>query len=350
MTTRIVIKNIFHMLSYGYKDLLKPMCAEIGTEEFDHIEDLFAAILNKWVSSQIKRGLHKQYLDCNDDIVFLRGQININGTINNRLKKRLLLSCDFSELTENCTLNRIIKSSMILLLKVPKVSQEQKKALRKNLPFLSTIASIDLFRFDWTSIHFNRGNYQYHWPILVCYFLVQSSLPNMTDKVEKTRLSIDKCLSSLYERFVFNYLKIESKKYHGVSVDSGEIPWNITNRESSSQLDLLPLMNVDIRLKLDNKILIIDAKYYSRVFQENFGTKKFHSNNLYQIFTYVHNEKEVKNTSGMLLYARTNDKLVADGAFWINGYSFSVKTLDLNCEFKEIKLQLDTILQRFVEG
>lgn len=349
MKTKVVIKNIFHMLSYGYRDFGDPIYKQIGSEEFDHLEDLFAAILNKWVSLQVKQGLYKQYLDYRQDIPFLRGQIDIYGTVKNRLRRRQMLSCDFSELTEDCTLNRIIKSAMLLLLKSQKVTTKQKVFLRNNLFSLATINTIDIFKFNWTTIHFDKANYKYKWPICICYFLVQNLLPTEENQTDKMELNIDKCLSSLYERFVFNYFISESKKYPNLTVDSGEVKWNVSNIDQASQLNLLPSMNVDARLKLKDRILIIDAKYYSRIFQENFGKKKFHSSNLYQIFTYVNNEDKRKKTSGMLLYARTNDNLVADGAFWINGYFFSVKTLDLNCEFEEIKKQLNSVLFEFVK-
>lgn len=44
--------------------------------------------------------------------------------------------------------------------------------------------------------------------------------------------------------------------------------------------------------------------------QSHFDTMTIHSHNIYQIFTYVKNkEVEVDNeVSGMLLYARTNEK------------------------------------------
>ena len=71
--------------------------------------------------------------------------------------------------------------------------------------------------------------------------------------------------------------------------------------------------------------------------------------NLYQIFTYVKN-KEIEmqgndvEISGMLLYARTTSEIQPDSDYVMSGNRISVKTLDLNHDFKIIRNQLDNIV------
>ena len=50
---------------------------------------------------------------------------------------------------------------------------------------------------------------------------------------------------------------------------------------------------------------------------------------------------------GMLLYAKTDDTQQPDPkeAYLMSGNKIMVKTLDLNCDFAEIKKQLDEIVQ-----
>ena len=72
-----------------------------------------------------------------------------------------------------------------------------------------------------------------------------------------------------------------------------------------------------------------------------------HSNNIYQIFSYVKN-KDVKHdgsVSGILLYAKTEDEKALDEDYRMSGNSISVKTLDLNQEFSHIKDTLDRIAE-----
>ena len=59
----------------------------------------------------------------------------------------------------------------------------------------------------------------------------------------------------------------------------------------------LPIMQTDIFLRLKEKILILDAKYYGRSLQQQFDKYTLHSGNVYQIFTYVKNQD--KDNTGL---------------------------------------------------
>ena len=48
------VKNIYYMLAYAFQVLKQKNYEDIAAEEFDDVQDLFAAILAKGIS-QIKR-------------------------------------------------------------------------------------------------------------------------------------------------------------------------------------------------------------------------------------------------------------------------------------------------------
>ena len=102
-------------------------------------------------------------------------------------------------------------------------------------------------------------------------------------------------------------------------------------------------------------MLIIDAKYYASTTQVQFDKHTLHSNNLYQIFTYVKNREyqfgDTENTvSGMLLYAKTDAVIQPDNVYQMHGSQISVKTLDLNLPFSEIAAQMDRIAEAHFTG
>ena len=115
--------------------------------------------------------------------------------------------------------------------------------------------------------------------------------------------------------------------------------------------EYLPKMQSDVMISYKGKILIIDAKFYSRSMQESFGAKSVHSNNLYQIFAYVKNKQfEVSEpVAGMLLYAKTDEDIVPDFEYKMSGNRIFVKTLDLNCRFEEIRNQHDGIVESVIQ-
>ena len=125
------------------------------------------------------------------------------------------------------------------------------------------------------------------------------------------------------------------------------MPWNVDDGVN----DFLPIMQTDITLRHNAKTLIIDTKHYGKTMQINpqFDSLKLHSNNLYQIFTYVKNQDigNIGNVAGMLLYAKTEEKITPDCDFQMSGNKISVKTLDLNVVFRDIADQLDKIVESY---
>ena len=73
---KILIKNIYHMLSYAFRTLKQNNFKKIESEKFEKIEDLFAEILARGVSQQLKQGLYKEYVLVNEDLTTIKGRIN----------------------------------------------------------------------------------------------------------------------------------------------------------------------------------------------------------------------------------------------------------------------------------
>ena len=111
----------------------------------------------------------------------------------------------------------------------------------------------------------------------------------------------------------------------------------------------LPVMQTDIFLRLNEKILILDAKYYGQTLQKQFDKYTLHSGNIYQIFAYVKNQDKTNsgNVAGMLVYAKTGEDITPDCIFNMGGHQIGAKTLDLNKDFNLIAAQLDAIAEQF---
>ena len=131
------------------------------------------------------------------------------------------------------------------------------------------------------------------------------------------------------EKFILEYYRREFKNQ--ITANASQIPWQLDNDENS----MLPVMQSDIMLQRDDRVLIIDAKYYEHSMQVQFNKHTLHSANLYQIFTYVKNKeyelREKDHTvSGMLLYAKTDEEIYPNNVYQMSGNQITVRTLDLN--------------------
>lgn len=50
----------------------------------------------------------------------------------------------------------------------------------------------------------------------------------------------------------------------------------------------------------------------------------------------------------MLLYAKTDELILPDNSYQMGGNTISVRTLNLDCDFSEIKKQLNDIADEFL--
>ena len=337
----IYIKNIYYMLSYAYKSLNEKGYRKIQTESFENTTELLSEILIIGVSKQIKQGLVKDYIDVTQTTASIKGKINITDSINEQSFIKGQLNCTYDEFSINCYLNQILKSTMNLLVKAD-ISHTRKKKLKNLLMYFRDVNLIDVGKINW-KIRFDRNNQTYMMLINICYLVIKG-LIHFEASGDKKLMEFfdDQLLSALYEKFLLNYYKEE---HPDIKTHAPQIDWQIDDG-----LDfLLPKMQTDVTLEYGNKILIIDAKFYSHNIVKNYGKDIHRTGNLYQIFTYVKN-KEVEmqgkdmEISGVLLYARTSDSIQPDSDYVMSGNRISVKTLDLNQEFGIIRNQLDSII------
>lgn len=343
----ILIKNIYYMLTYAFQVLKQTNYEEIEAESFDEVQDLFAAILAKGIGQQIKQGLHREYTIKKDTLTTLRGKVDLSETIKDKQQRKQVISCEFDELSENNLLNQIIKTTALILIRGNGVTAEHRNALKKALLFFDEIDTIDPGLIQWNRLNIRRNNKSYVMLINICYFVIDGLLQTTEKGNYKMANFSDDHMARLFERFVLEYYIRNHKE---LLVSASQVNWNVTNGNEAS-IQFLPSMQTDIMLKDKHspRTLIIDTKYYTHTMQKQFDSYTFHSGNMYQIFAYVKNQdvSASGDVSGMLLYAKTGESITPNAEFEIGGNKISVKTLDLNHDFKVIAKQLDTIVETY---
>ena len=130
----IAVGNVYVMLAYAFRTISSAGTDRLKTEPFGHLHDLFAEILVRGVGAQVKRGLHRDYLDRNDELATVRGRINLTRTVATRSTTRGRLMCEFDEYEADTPHNRALKSVIVLLIRHGDVDAQRKAALRRLLP------------------------------------------------------------------------------------------------------------------------------------------------------------------------------------------------------------------------
>ena len=339
----ILIRNVYYMLAYAFQELRQNNYAEIEGEAFDYIYDLFAEIMVRGISYQLKQGLYREYVAENESMQTVRGKIDINGTIANRTRNIQQIVCDYDELSENNVYNQILVTTSTLLIKHSDVKKEKKSKLKQLMLFFQNVQSIDIRTIRWKALRFDRNNRNYRMLLYLCYFIISEWLMSTENGSFKMREFSDDHMCRLFEKFVLSYYK---KHHPELMPCAAQIDWNIDKEQST--MHILPIMQTDILLTMGERTLIIDAKYYTRSMQRQYDKSTIHSSNLYQIHTYVteYDKDHKGNVDGMLLYAKTQEEIVPDGKInHKDGNTIYFRTLDLNTGFESIKDRLDSFIK-----
>lgn len=334
----VVIRNIYYMMAYAFRALDLKQYEKLKTEDFEEVDDLLAAILAIGMAAQQRRGYERGYLPEEEDLLGVRGRIDMRRTARNEMARRQKAHCVYDEFTEDTEKNRILKVTARVLATSENVDPARRRDLKRCLVYMGGVSDIGTSRVDWKRLKYDRNNSGYLMLMSVCY-MVLNGLVLSTDAGDKNAASFmdDQELHALYERFLREYFR---RHHPAIRVSAKEIDNGIENAPS-----FLPKLCTDITLEHGKRMLIIDAKCYGRILRLHYGSEKLSAANRNQILSYVlhaayGNDLDV---SGMLLYAQTDKDRHIDETWAELGHAFHCRTLDLNREFREIASELDGI-------
>ena len=175
----IRVRNVFHMLAYAFSALREQGYRAVATEDFDNAAELCAAILERGVSLQLKRGLGQEYVNRTEARSSLRGAIKVTESVKSQAIWRRQLVCSYDEFSVDTTMNRVIKATVALLVRAD-ISRARKKSLKKLMVFFADVRDIDLHRVDW-NMRFERNNRTYRMLMAVCWLVVKGLLQTQSD-------------------------------------------------------------------------------------------------------------------------------------------------------------------------
>ncbi len=335
----VVVRNIYYMMAYAFRVLDVDDFARLKMEPFENMADLLAAILTIGISSQRRRGFEHDYNAREENLMGVRGRIDVRGTARLRAQQRNDVACEFDEFTEDTYKNRILKTCAGLLVRSGEVPKERRHDLKRSLVSMCNVGDLDPMRIEWGRLRFHRNNGSYRLLMNVCFMIVQSLI--LSSEEGETNLSnftSGQQLYALYESFVLEYYK---KEHPELSASA-----KVIDRKASDEAPaFLPQLCSDITLERERHMLIIDAKCYGRILGTHHDKEILSPANLNQIQSYVMHAAYGTDldVQGMLLYALTETESEIYESWEEIGHTWHCRTLDLGQEFAGIAAQLDEI-------
>ncbi|MFV0187805.1 hypothetical protein OBK20_10600 [Empedobacter falsenii] len=341
----IPIQNIYYLLIYAWDKAELRNLINFKKEENTTLIDLFVILLLNEVDREVKRGLVRNYLTTEEERTFVKGKLNINESIKKRTFSKMSAICATDDLSYNITINQILYNTLNKLIKVNELKKSMKYKIKNTLKHFPDVSTITINERLFNAIVWNRQNNRYKFAIHLCHLIDQNILPSQNEGTLKFKdfLGNERQMAKIFESFIKNFYKKEQKRY--TKVGSRKIKWQLQGDDKS--MEYLPEMLTDITLENKEERIIIDAKYYKNTLAERYDAKQIHSTNLYQIFSYLLNQrdddvKHTNDTKGILIYPVVKDEL--DLSYIFQNHSIEIKTLNLNQNWQDIERRLFDII------
>ena len=342
---QIPIENIYYLLCYAWNKLDEKERVNVSIDDKTELLDLFAKVLINATKILLKRGIDKNYVDHTEELAGVNGKVQISQTLKSNLLSKQRTVCAFDDFSSNIISNRILVTTIYRLIQTKKLEKQLKNELFSLHSMMSGIAHIEITNSLFKQIKLNRNNRFYGFVMNVCQIIYESTLPS--EEQGKFKFSDftrdDKKMNQLFESFIRNFYKIEQQEYKTVRKET--IKWQFEHFDHISS-QYLPEMETDITLENENEKIIIDAKFYRETMTINYDKEKIKSANLYQLFSYLLNQQDVRpktlNATGILLYPTIEKEYNLN--FKYNNHRILIRTINLNSNWKNISLRLKEII------
>lgn len=337
----IPIQNIYYLLCYAWDKLEEKNKVAVAAEECHGLADLLAKILINASKILLKRGIDTAYISHIDELSGIKGKIKVSDSLQRHLLSKQRALCEFDTYSPDILTNQILVSTLHSLLSTKGLDRAFKKEIRQILHMLPPIKCIKVMPKHFRQIRLHRHNRFYDFILKVCQLIQENLLPTETDGnftfMDFTRNR--RQMNRLFEAFLFKFYQREQNQF---TVKRDRITWNFQTADPISAQHL-PTMNTDITLRKPNQKIIIDAKFYQNTMLNHYGKERIHSENLYQIFSYLLNqenpaEAESLSAKGILLYPTITREY--DLFYQFQQHPIEIRTVNLNRSWQSIHKRL----------
>ena len=332
----IPIANIYYLLCYAWKHIDERNVVRIHElKELNQIYDLLGKVLAEGVLRLFRGGLDRGYIEVGEDLAGIRGKIDVGQTVKRAVRAKGRISCNYEDMTPDVIHNRILRSTLMTLLRCLGMDWRVREVIRRAFSKFSGVSDISLNRRTFQLVQLDR-NRRYYWFLLSVCRLIHEQL-SVDESSGHTRFSdfTEEQMAKLFEDFVIGFYQHEQIEFK-VNGSGRAITWN-DDGTSESQRSMIPRMEADVILEAPHRRLILDAKYYSEALSGRFGGK-LRSSHLYQLLAYLRNreakEGVVPKHEGILLYPTVDRPLSIDVR--LEGFRVRARSIDLSKDWREI--------------
>ena len=336
--SRIPIANIYYLLCYAWENFGTHDVEWLDElDKLENVHDLLGKMLASGTVRLIRRGIDRGYRGVREDLAGVRGKVAVGETAKRALRARGRVTCDYEELSHDVLHNRILRSTLRSLMRLRDLHSDVRAEVRNAYARLDGVSVVPLNRQLFRQVQLDHNRQYYRFLLSVCRLIHEQLLVNEeSGEITFTAVS-DERMERLYENFIIGFYRREQDRYR-VNHHGRTIAWADEGTLDHYQSNL-PRMEADIILEAPDRRIIMDAKYYREAFRDRYGTKKLHSDNLYQLLAYLRNREATVVSGvrheGMLLYPMVDAPVRVDVC--LEGFSIRARSIDLAQDWRNIR-------------
>jgi 5-methylcytosine-specific restriction enzyme subunit McrC len=281
---KVPLDNLFFMLTYAY-DLPEFRREEtdltIAADLFEFIVDIFA----RQIDELIRRGIHRAYVDREENDRFLRGRLLVAEHLrHNRILQDQIYQ-QRNDYTEDVLENQILRHTLALLSRQHYREESLRPRLRRAHSAFATVQPVAISPGDCDRVHYSRLNERYRSRVNLARLLLQHlSLEGQAGDQRFFAFLFD--MNQIFELYVARYLKESFAAHPTLDIEIQPTIWLDTTQKERARPDLILRRNCQ-------RVLIMDTKY-----------KRFDgapaADDIHQMIAYCHSMNVARS---LLIYA-----------------------------------------------
>ena len=182
-------------------------------EGLERVHDLLGKVLARGTFRLIRRGIDRGYREVREDLAGIRGKIAVGETVKRALRARGQAACDFEELSYYVLHNRILRSTLRSLLRLPDLHSGVRAEVRSAYTKLDGVSVVPLNRRLFQQVQLDRNRRYYRFLLSVCRLIHEQLLVNeRSGEAAFTDFSEER-MERLYEDFIIEFYRREQDRY-----------------------------------------------------------------------------------------------------------------------------------------
>ena len=344
----IPIANLYYLLCYAWRHVGE---ADIVRREelagLDGTHHLLGKVLAEGTFRLIRGGIDRGYREVREDLAGIRGKLSVGETAKRALRARGRAACEFEELSHDVLHNRILRSTLDAMLKLPDLDPDQVRPnVRTAYRKLEGISPVRLERRLFPRVQLDRNRHVYRFLMSICELIHDCMIVEERSGTARFRdLRKDEYqMWKLFEDFAIEFYRREQEDYR-VNHRGRGIRWDDEGTRKD-QRQMIPRMVADVVLESQHRRIVLDTKYYRQALSNHSGVRKLHSGHLFQLLAYLRNREATSKPGprheGILLYPVVDEPLKVD--IRLEGFSIRARGIDLGRDWRKIHADMLALL------